>query len=68
MVEVAREAKLAGRVRSLVGADYAITGDVVEFGRNETGDTQLFVIFGSGKKQARPENFRVSSIQHLSIF
>src|SRR6185437_16741632 len=33
------------------GAQYTITGDVVEFGRKETGDEQLFGILGSGKKQ-----------------
>jgi len=49
--EIAREAKLKGREQSLKGADVAITGDVVEFGRKEVGDQQLFGILGSGKKQ-----------------
>lgn len=49
--EIAREAKLKGQDQALKGADYAITGDVVEFGRKETGDMQLFGILGSGKKQ-----------------
>ena len=51
MDEIAREAKLQGKEQSLKGADVAITGDVVEFGRKEVGDMQLFGILGSGKKQ-----------------
>lgn len=49
--EIAREAKLKGTTQALQGADYALTGDVVEFGRKETGDMQLFGILGAGKKQ-----------------
>ena len=49
--EIAREAKLKGEVQALKGADFAITGDVVEFGRKEVGDRQLFGILGSGKQQ-----------------
>ena len=51
MDEIAREAKLADAQQKLIGADYAITGDVVEFGRRETGDQQLFGILGAGKQQ-----------------
>lgn len=51
MDENAREAKLAGKDQKLIGAQYIITGDVVEFGRKESGDQQLFGILGSGKKQ-----------------
>jgi curli biogenesis system outer membrane secretion channel CsgG len=51
MDEIAREAKIQGKEQSLKGGDYAITGDVTEFGRKEVGDTQLFGILGSGKKQ-----------------
>ena len=51
MDEIAREAKLKGQEQALKGADFAITGDVVEFGRKEVGDQQLFGILGSGKKQ-----------------
>jgi curli biogenesis system outer membrane secretion channel CsgG len=49
--EIALEAKLKGKEQTLKGADFAITGDVVEFGRKETGDRQLFGILGRGKKQ-----------------
>jgi curli biogenesis system outer membrane secretion channel CsgG len=49
--EIARESKLKGTPRAVRGADFALTGDVVEFGRKETGDQQLFGILGSGKKQ-----------------
>jgi curli biogenesis system outer membrane secretion channel CsgG len=51
MTGLADEAKLSGKQQKLQGADYMITGDVVEFGRKETGDHQLFGILGSGKKQ-----------------
>jgi curli biogenesis system outer membrane secretion channel CsgG len=51
MEENAREAQLSGLTQRLKGAQFTITGDVVEFGRKETGDTQLFGILGSGKKQ-----------------
>jgi curli biogenesis system outer membrane secretion channel CsgG len=49
--EIALEAKLKGKDQALRGADFAVTGDVVEFGRKEIGDRQLFGIFGRGKKQ-----------------
>ena len=52
MEETALEAKLKGKAQTLKGADFAITGDVVEFGRKEVGDMQLYGILGSGKKQA----------------
>ncbi|HET6473396.1 MAG TPA: CsgG/HfaB family protein [Pseudomonadales bacterium] len=48
---LAREAKLKGTAQTLQGADYAITGDVVEFGRKEVGDQQLFGILGAAKTQ-----------------
>ena len=51
MREIADEARIAGQQQSLAGASYVITGDVVEFGRKETGDQQLFGILGSGKTQ-----------------
>jgi len=51
MEEIAREANLRGEKQSLKGAQVAITGDVTEFGRRETGDVQLFGILGSGKTQ-----------------
>jgi curli biogenesis system outer membrane secretion channel CsgG len=49
--EIAREAKIKGEQQALRGADFALTGDVVEFGRKEVGDRQLFGILGSGKQQ-----------------
>ena len=51
MEEIAAEAKIRGQAQNLKGADFAVTGDVVEFGRKEVGDVQLFGILGSGKKQ-----------------
>src|SRR6195256_1432689 len=52
MEENAREAKLSGKLQTLKGAEFTITGDVVEFGRKEAGDAQLFGILGEGKKQS----------------
>ena len=49
--ELAREAKLKGETQALQGAEFALTGEVVEFGRKEVGDQQLFGILGSGKTQ-----------------
>jgi len=51
MDEIAAEAKISGKKQTLKGADFTITGDIVEFGRKETGDRQLFGVLGSGKKQ-----------------
>jgi len=42
---------LAGKAQKIKGGDVIITGDVTEFGRKETGDTQLFGILGRGKTQ-----------------
>jgi curli biogenesis system outer membrane secretion channel CsgG len=49
--ETAREARFTGKPQAIKGADFTITGDVVEFGRKETGDHQLFGILGEGKTQ-----------------
>ena len=49
--EIAQEAKIRGMEQELKGAQVAVTGDVTEFGRRVTGDTQLFCILGYGKKQ-----------------
>ncbi|MCP4407434.1 MAG: curli production assembly protein CsgG [Gammaproteobacteria bacterium] len=51
MTEISREAKLRGEKQDLLGAEFAITGDVTEFGRRVTGDRQLFGILGKGKAQ-----------------
>jgi curli biogenesis system outer membrane secretion channel CsgG len=51
MGEIAQEAKIRGTEQELKGAQVAVTGDVTEFGRRVTGDTQLFGILGYGKKQ-----------------
>jgi curli biogenesis system outer membrane secretion channel CsgG len=51
MAQLAQESQYIGKEQNIAGANYVITGDVVEFGRKETGDEQLFGILGSGKKQ-----------------
>ena len=48
---IAQEAKFSGKPQAVQGAQFMITGDVVEFGRKETGDQQLFGILGSAKTQ-----------------
>lgn len=51
MDEIAREVEIRGEAQQLSGAQLAVTGDVTEFGRRVTGDTQLFGILGHGKRQ-----------------
>lgn len=51
MEEIAGEANISKKKQNLKGADFAITGDIAEFGRKEVGDRQLWGILGSGKKQ-----------------
>jgi curli biogenesis system outer membrane secretion channel CsgG len=41
--EITREAAIKGQQQQLKGADFAITGDVAEFGRKEVGDVQLLL-------------------------
>lgn len=49
--EIKRESSITGAAQKLKGADYAVTGDITEFGRKEVGDEQLFGIVGAGKRQ-----------------
>jgi len=51
MEAIAQEAKLSGSQQSISGANFAVTGDVTEFGRKSVGDRQLFGILGRGKEQ-----------------
>jgi curli biogenesis system outer membrane secretion channel CsgG len=66
MEEIAQEARLSGKQQTLKGADFIITGDVVEFGRKETGDSQLFGILGSGKKQVAYSKVTLNVINVLT--
>jgi curli biogenesis system outer membrane secretion channel CsgG len=66
MDEIAREAKLKGKEQALKGADFAITGDVVEFGRKEVGDEELFGILGSGKHQVAYSKVTVNVVDVLT--
>ncbi len=66
MDEIAREAKLKNQTQTLKGADYAVTGDVVEFGRKEVGDRQLFGILGSGKRQVAYSKVALNIVNVLS--
>jgi curli biogenesis system outer membrane secretion channel CsgG len=51
MREIEQESEIRGEAQDLRGAVVVVTGDVSEFGRRVTGDTQLFGILGSGKRQ-----------------
>lgn len=66
MKEISGEAKLSGKKQKIAGADFAITGDVAEFGRKETGDRQLFGILGSGKKQVAYSKVTVNVVDVAS--
>lgn len=66
MEEIAQEARLSGKQQTLRGADFTITGDVVEFGRKETGDSELFGILGSGKKQVAYSKVTLNVINVLT--
>ncbi len=61
--ELAREAKLKGESQALQGADVALTGDVTEFGRKETGDQQLFGILGSSKTQVAYSKVTINVVE-----
>jgi curli biogenesis system outer membrane secretion channel CsgG len=51
MREIEQESAIRGERQDLRGAVVVVTGDVSEFGRRVTGDTQLFGILGYGKRQ-----------------
>ena len=51
MSEIAQEAQYRNVQQQIKGARVVLTGDVTEFGRRVTGDTQLFGILGYGKNQ-----------------
>ena len=64
--EITREAAIKGAQQQLKGADFAITGDVAEFGRKEVGDVQLFGILGSGKKQVAYSKVNLNVVNVLT--
>jgi curli biogenesis system outer membrane secretion channel CsgG len=64
--EITREATIKGAQQQLKGADFAVTGDVAEFGRKEVGDVQLFGILGSGKKQVAYSKVNLNVVNVLT--
>ncbi len=64
--EIAREAAIRKAQQQLKGADFAVTGDVAEFGRKEVGDVQLFGILGSGKQQIAYSKVNLNVINVLT--
>jgi curli biogenesis system outer membrane secretion channel CsgG len=63
MPDLARESQLGGTQQSVQGAAYALTGDVTDFGRKETGDMQLFGILGAGKKQTAYSKVTINVVE-----
>lgn len=51
LAETKQEAEFKSQTQTIRGADYVVTGDVVEFGRKDIGDQQLFGLLGRGKSQ-----------------
>ena len=51
MNAIAKESAIAGKKQKLKAGKYAVTGDVVEFGRKEVGSMAAWGILGKGKKQ-----------------
>lgn len=51
MEAIQREAEISGKDQVLEGADCAVTGDVVAFGRRVVGDRQVWGLVGSSKQQ-----------------
>lgn len=66
MPGLAAEAGIAGKPQLLKGAAFMLAGDVVEFGRKETGDQQLFGILGSGRKQTAYSKVTLNVIDVLT--
>lgn len=66
LAETGQEAKLQGAAQKLRGATFVVTGDISEFGRKETGDQQLFGIFGRGKSQVAYAKVTLNVINSVS--
>lgn len=66
MSQLIEEAKIRGQAQQLLGARYAVTGAVTEFGRKETGDKQLFGILGSSRNQIAYAKVSLNIVDVLS--
>jgi curli biogenesis system outer membrane secretion channel CsgG len=66
MEEIRNEASIRGQQNELKGANYVITGEVVEFGRKEVGDVELFGILGSGKEQVAYSKVNLNVVDVIS--
>jgi curli biogenesis system outer membrane secretion channel CsgG len=51
IIEAQIESSINNQSQDLMGGHYIVTGDVVEFGRKDIGNTQLFGLLGRGKSQ-----------------
>ena len=66
MDAIAAEAGFKGKQQNIKGADYAITGQVTEFGRKEVGDREFFGILGYGKKQVAYSKISLNIVNVLT--
>ncbi len=66
MAEITNEAAIKGEKMKLMGADYVLTGQVVDFGRKEVGDIQLYGMLGSGKKQVAYSKVNLNVVNVLT--
>lgn len=64
-----QETEFSKTTQNIQGAQYIITGDIVEFGRKTTGDHQLFGILGKGKTQVAyaKVNLNVVEVKSSSV-
>lgn len=66
MARIQEEAKLRGDQQKLIGARYAVSGAVTEFGRKVVGDKQFFGVLGAGKSQIAYAKVSLNIVDVLS--
>ena len=66
LAEGMQEAQYSARQQKIRGADYLVTGDISEFGRKDTGDSQLFGLLGRGKSQVAYAKVTLNIVNSLT--
>jgi curli biogenesis system outer membrane secretion channel CsgG len=66
LAEARQEAQYQGKVQSIKGAAYVVTGDISEFGRKEVGDQQLFGLLGRGRQQIAYAKITLNIVNSLT--
>lgn len=61
-----QEAAFQGRQQTIRGAQYIITGDIAEFGRKDTGTSQLFGLLGGSKTQVAYAKITLNVVDTLT--